>query len=124
MTRKSNVLNFEEVELQPPRESSGHINCSTKALTTDEAGLKMSGIGYQEYGAGGYATPHSHEDMEQIFYFLKGKGIMTLGDEEFKVKKGTIVLIPLKTRHSLRNTGTEPLGHLIFEARKSSNKRD
>ena len=113
MIKKSNVLNLEDIELRPVKGNSGHINCSFKTLTTD-------GVGYQEYGVGGYAVPHSHEDMEQIFYFLKGKGVMTLGEEEFEVKAGTVVLIPIKTSHSLRNTGTEPLAHLLFEARVSS----
>ena len=120
MIKKSNVLNLEDIELRPVKGDSGHVNCSFKTLTTDEAGLKFSGVGYQEYGVGGYAVPHSHEDMEQIYYFLKGKGVMTLGEEEFEVKAGTVVLIPIKTSHSLRNTGTEPLAHLLFEARVSS----
>lgn len=116
MTKTSNVLDLEEVELEPVPESPGHIKCSVKRLTTSEAALKFSGVGYQEYDVGGYATPHSHEDREQIYYLTKGKGVMTLGDEEFEVKAGTVALIPLKMRHSLRNTGTEPLGHLLFEA--------
>jgi len=117
---KKNVLNLEKVELLPPTDSPGHVNCSSKILTESEAGLKISGIGYQEYGVGGYATPHSHVDMEQIFYFLKGEGVITLEDEEYQVKTGTIVLIPIKMRHSLRNTSNEPLGHLIYEARREN----
>lgn len=113
--KKSNVLKFEEVELISLT-GPGHIHCSFKELTPKKSGLKKSGIGYQEYYKRGYAPPHSHEYMEQIFYFLKGEGVMTLGDEEINVKAGTIVLIPLKTTHSFKNTGKEPLGHFIFEA--------
>jgi len=78
--------------------------------------LKRADIAYQEYEPGGSMESHSHTDFEHIYYFITGKGFMKVGDEEIIVRPGTVVSMPLNTPHSLRNTGEEPLGHLIFVA--------
>jgi|TARA_R110000803_G_C11863873_1_gene307533 quercetin dioxygenase-like cupin family protein len=36
---------------------------------------------------------HSHDDQEEVYYFVKGGGTMQLGDEVFEVVAGDVILI-------------------------------
>ncbi len=52
---------------------------------------------------------HKHHKSEEIYYILEGRGLMTLGDEKFEVKKGDAIVIPPKTPHKIENIGNVPL---------------
>jgi mannose-6-phosphate isomerase-like protein (cupin superfamily) len=52
---------------------------------------------------------HSHAQSEEMYFFLSGKGKMTLADENFMVKSGDTVLIAPGQAHSVTNSGTEDL---------------
>jgi mannose-6-phosphate isomerase-like protein (cupin superfamily) len=52
---------------------------------------------------------HSHPKTEEIYYVLRGRGLMTLGDEQREVRSGDGILIPPDSRHRIRNIGQEPL---------------
>ena len=54
-------------------------------------------------------TPHHHRDLEEIYYIVYGKGLMTVGENSREVGVGDAVYIPRGHRHSLKNTGTEPI---------------
>jgi mannose-6-phosphate isomerase-like protein (cupin superfamily) len=58
----------------------------------------------------GMATDeHVHPQAEEIYYVLRGRGLMTLAGEQRAVGSGDGVLIPPGTRHTIRNVGQEPL---------------
>jgi quercetin dioxygenase-like cupin family protein len=50
---------------------------------------------------GGHVDPHSHPTHE-FYYVLRGRGIMTIGDEERPIGQGDLVHIPPDAVHSLR----------------------
>ena len=52
---------------------------------------------------------HRHAISEELYFILTGSGIMTLGDDCFKVGAGDTVLIPPGTPHRIEATGTEAL---------------
>ncbi|MCC6722334.1 MAG: cupin domain-containing protein [Bacteroidia bacterium] len=52
---------------------------------------------------------HYHSSHTENIYILDGNAIMKLGDKEFEIKKGDLVIIPCKTIHSVTNQGTKPL---------------
>ncbi|AEF96922.1 cupin domain-containing protein [Methanotorris igneus] len=52
---------------------------------------------------------HKHHESEEIYYILEGKGLMTLGNEKFEVKKGDTICIPPETPHKIENIGKVPL---------------
>ena len=58
-------------------------------------------------GAGTEA--HRHPRTEEIYYILRGVGRMTIEGEQQEVGPGDGILIPPGTRHTIRNTGAEPL---------------
>ncbi|AKB22741.1 cupin domain-containing protein [Methanosarcina sp. WH1] len=59
--------------------------------------------------AGGTTLLHKHRLSEEIYHITKGSGIMTLGSEEFEVRKGDSICIGPGTPHRVQNTGKEPL---------------
>jgi quercetin dioxygenase-like cupin family protein len=50
---------------------------------------------------GGYVDPHAHPTHE-FYYVLRGRGIMTVGDEDRVIAQGDLVHIPPDVVHSLR----------------------
>lgn len=58
---------------------------------------------------GGATQPHRHPRAEEIYYILSGHGHMQLGEEERDVGPLDAILIPPGVRHTLANTGGEPL---------------
>ena len=54
-------------------------------------------------------TAHHHREIEEIYYVVSGRGLMTVGDETREVSSGDAVYVPRGSRHTLRNTGSEPI---------------
>jgi len=50
---------------------------------------------------------HSHEGLEEVYFFQFGEGRMQLNDEFFPVKSGDIVLIPDGAYHRVYNDMTD-----------------
>jgi mannose-6-phosphate isomerase-like protein (cupin superfamily) len=66
----------------------------------------------------GEAPPlHQHDDTEQIFYLLEGKGVLRIGaaKKKFSVKPGDVIRVPPKTLHSIQCTGRRPLRYLAID---------
>lgn len=57
----------------------------------------------------GSTTGHAHDDMEEIYYFIKGEGIMVVGDDEFEVKGGDACYVPPGQYHTTYQKGILPL---------------
>jgi mannose-6-phosphate isomerase-like protein (cupin superfamily) len=93
-----------------------------RVLSTEEGHAALSGsertsILVQTYKPGGLHKPHEHEDKEQAFLVLSGKGQMHIGDDVFPIEKGTIVYAPPKVRHSTENTGDEDLVMMLIDVK-------
>ncbi|NQT92334.1 MAG: cupin domain-containing protein [Lentisphaerae bacterium] len=66
----------------------------------------------------GKAPPmHSHDDTEQIFYILKGNGLLDIEGEDgqIPVRPTDLVRIPPKTRHTVHCEGSESLEYLAVD---------
>ena len=50
---------------------------------------------------------HSHEGLEEVYFFQYGIGRMQLDDEFIQVKEGDIVLIPAGAYHRVYNDMTD-----------------
>jgi mannose-6-phosphate isomerase-like protein (cupin superfamily) len=58
-------------------------------------------------------APHHHRELEEIYYILSGTGLMTVGDESFDVGTGDAIYVPRGHRHTLENTGADPIRLLV-----------
>jgi len=46
---------------------------------------------------------HKHEDHEEIYYIIKGKGRIRIGAEESNFREGDVIFIPEKKLHTIIN---------------------
>jgi mannose-6-phosphate isomerase-like protein (cupin superfamily) len=52
---------------------------------------------------------HKHHKSEEIYYIMEGKGMMTISDNKFEVKKGDTICIPPGAPHQIENINNIPL---------------
>ena len=65
-----------------------------------------------------HAPPyHKHDENEQIFYVISGTGVLTIGDnkDQFSVKPGDVVRIPVSTYHSIKASDKDTLRYLSVD---------
>ena len=67
---------------------------------------------------------HYHKERDEIYYIVKGKGILKIDDEESAVTDGDVILIPKGSKHSLRNLEVEPLILVFISAPPFAPERD
>jgi mannose-6-phosphate isomerase-like protein (cupin superfamily) len=68
--------------------------------------LKM---GYTIVYPTGKTTGHSHDDMEEVYFIVSGRGKMVIGNDEFPIQTGDALYVPFGEFHTTYNTGIEPL---------------
>jgi quercetin dioxygenase-like cupin family protein len=62
---------------------------------------------------GGGPGPHSHKDIQEMFYIVEGEIDFKMEEGNYKAKKGSFVNIPLGGAvHSFKNT-TNDIAHLL-----------
>jgi mannose-6-phosphate isomerase-like protein (cupin superfamily) len=66
-------------------------------------------MGYTVIYPTGKTTGHAHDDMEEVYYILTGKGKMVIGDDEFPIQSGDAFYVPFGKYHVTYNTGNQPL---------------
>jgi mannose-6-phosphate isomerase-like protein (cupin superfamily) len=73
------------------------------------SGVTQCSLAEEMLPPGCAVTAHYHREIEEIYYVVSGSGLMTVGDETRKVNAGDAVYVPRCHRHTLRNTGSEPI---------------
>lgn len=63
---------------------------------------------------------HRHEQNEELYIVISGKGVFTLDDEEIEVEAGSIVRIAPSVNRCNRNTGKTPFVYLCIQAKDNS----
>ncbi|MBN1315709.1 MAG: cupin domain-containing protein [Anaerolineales bacterium] len=56
---------------------------------------------------------HAHENQEEVFYCLSGRGIIKVEDEEVEASPGTCVFVPFGAAHQLINTQSDQLLRIL-----------
>lgn len=76
-------------------------------------GLKGGGMAHFELAPGQTSTAVTHKTVEEIWFFLSGRGQMwrSMGEHEdvVPVEKGVCLTIPLGAKFQFRSFGYEPL---------------
>ena len=55
---------------------------------------------------------HEHENKEQIYYFISGKGKMRIDDEIYEVTAGDAVHLPPRVKHGVINDSEDDIEYL------------
>ena len=90
-----------------------HIN----DLVVDRADSETSEVFVVVIEPGKAPPLHQHDDTEQVFYVLNGKGVLSIGAKRKKipVKPGDVVRIPPRTLHSIQCQGKKSLRYLAID---------
>ena len=59
---------------------------------------------------------HDHQDKEQVYYFIKGRGKMLIDGKEYPVTAGDAVHLPPKTKHGVINDSEDDSEYLNISA--------
>ncbi|MDY6914092.1 MAG: cupin domain-containing protein [Planctomycetota bacterium] len=57
----------------------------------------------------GKTTGHAHDDMEEVYFVVSGKGIMGIGSDEFPIEAGDAFYVPPGQHHVTYQRGNIPL---------------
>ncbi len=74
-----------------------------------------------EVAPGGYTPRHSH-DFEHEVFVLSGEGVVSEGDQEYKLTTGDVVFVQPNEVHQFRNTGTQPMRFLCLIPNSAAGK--
>jgi mannose-6-phosphate isomerase-like protein (cupin superfamily) len=90
-----------------------HIN----DLVVDRADSKTSEVFVVVIEPGKAPPLHKHDDTEQVFYVLEGRGTLSIGAQrkKFPVRPGDVVRIPPHTLHSIQCQGKKPLRYVAID---------
>jgi mannose-6-phosphate isomerase-like protein (cupin superfamily) len=59
-------------------------------------------------------TPHLHDGYDETYYVLSGTGTITLGQETYPLRPGSVAVIPAGVLHSLEANPGQGLEFVIF----------
>ena len=62
------------------------------------------------------AGPAEEHDGDQVIYVVEGEAIVRVGEEEQRAGSGTLITVPARARHYVRNPGTSALFFLTVYA--------
>lgn len=75
--------------------------------------IKLCSLAEEVLPAGAKVGRHHHRETEEIYYILRGTGLMTIGAESRAVEAGDAIFIPREAAHTLENTGAEAMTLLL-----------
>jgi len=94
-------------------ETMGHLGAFSKLLINESHGSKYFDFRVSIYQPKGYCEPHVHKAAENIYYILKGNGIVELDGKKDLVSPGMVIFIPPGVKHTMVNTGFEDLIFIV-----------
>ena len=100
-------MHTQTLERSPRNHRGGQV--SYLLLSPGQSGSRNLAITWVEGAPGSRQGVHAHPRSEQVYVIVRGRGVMTVGEEETEVSAGTLVLVPPGTGHAILNTGDEPL---------------
>ena len=90
----------------------------TNYLVMDRSQALSSEVFMVELAPGEAPPAHQHDDMEQIFYVLSGRGRLEVGTEgeTYPISPGDVVRIPTSTLHTVHCLGNTTLRYLAVDS--------
>lgn len=71
-------------------------------------------LAWASLSVGERSLPHRLNRSSEVYYFLRGRGRMTVDREEVRVAEGDTVLVPPGATQYVRNIGDTPLEFLCI----------
>ena len=98
MSTQTTFLRRDPQDIEPWRETCGHIRCLIEEK--DEAAAEVMQVEIHD------AKLHYHERTDEIYYVIDGQGTMVLDDEEIELHRGVVVYVPRGVKHKAKGNLT------------------
>lgn len=85
-------------------------------LTPLKKPLELSGVGVSTFNlpAGkGYTFMHTHEEQEEVYIILSGKGIIQIEDEAIELASGDFVRVSPSARRAIKADDASSMGGIV-----------
>jgi quercetin dioxygenase-like cupin family protein len=112
---KKNLYQVDTIDLEKCHEGIGVIKF--RKVLEEEFESKISFLHYTTLKPGTTIGYHEHDETEEVYIILKGKGIMNVNGESLDVHEGDVVLTKKGNSHGLANNSNEDLDILVFEGK-------
>ena len=74
-------------------------------IAPENSGSKTLTMGQTTIYPGCRTSGHRHQDREEVYYIIQGKGVMIVGEEEQEIGPGDAIHVPYGEYHATRNIG-------------------
>ncbi len=81
-------------------------------LTEGQFGSERLAITWVDCPPGSLQGLHRHDTHEQVYVIVRGRGVMIVGGDEKEVAEGTLVYVPPRSDHAIRNTSDEMMCYI------------
>jgi mannose-6-phosphate isomerase-like protein (cupin superfamily) len=98
-----------EQDVEGDRIGPPHQRVIRHLVTPENMGSKYLWLGTSSVDPGFTSNAHAHEDQEEVFYCVSGRGRIQVDDEDALLEPGVVVYVPPKAIHRLINDGDEIL---------------
>ena len=78
-------------------------------MDAGELGSRNMSVTWLEVPEGIDQSLHSHEEAEQVYIVVSGRGTMTVAGDTQEIAEGDLVLVPPATDHSIANGNSADL---------------
>ena len=78
-------------------------------INKENSPTKKLNMGYTTIYPTGSTTGHTHEDMEEVYFVISGKGVMVVGEDKFEVEQGDGLYVPPGVFHTTYQRGNLPM---------------
>jgi mannose-6-phosphate isomerase-like protein (cupin superfamily) len=103
-------MHTESKDSAPIHERGGQS--SYLLLAAGQFGTKNLAVTWVDCPPGSEQQLHQHDTQEQVYVIIAGRGTMIVGKEQQEIGEGTLVVIPPRTAHAIRNTSGEPMSYV------------
>jgi len=103
-------MQTQHIDGAPVHERSGQS--SYLLLAAGQFTSRNLAITWVDCPPGSSQPKHQHDVQEQIYVIIRGRGLMTVGDEVQELTEGTLVFVPPATPHTIRNASNEPMSYV------------
>ena len=85
-------------------------------MDAGELGARNMSVTWLEVPAGVEQTLHSHEEAEQVYVVVRGRGEMSVAGDTEEIAEGDLVLVPPATDHAIANNGEGDLACVSIQS--------
>ncbi|NIT56676.1 MAG: cupin domain-containing protein [Aliifodinibius sp.] len=104
------VLNADEGEVYLIGDRQGRVTVKVDKRNKD---IESMSLLTEDIKPGDAIPIHKHSSEEELIFIEKGSGILTFGDKQYDVTRGSMALVPRTVWHGLKNESNNML-RMVF----------